>query len=106
MFDNYFYLSSTSQQFRDHFVDIAKELKTDLKLKNTSVVVDIGSNDGVALKPFLEMGYKNILGIEPAKNLAKFDMMTCLTKQHSAKDIKRNSILKEIYPHLMISITL
>ena len=31
----------------------------------------MGSNDGVALKPFQEMGFKKVLGIEPAKNLAK-----------------------------------
>ena len=36
-----------------------------------SFVIDIGSNDGVALRPFKELGFKNILGIEPAKNLAK-----------------------------------
>jgi hypothetical protein len=31
----------------------------------------VGSNDGVALKPFLNLGFKKVLGIEPAKNLAK-----------------------------------
>ena len=31
----------------------------------------MGSNDGVALKPFKDLGFKKILGIEPAKNLAK-----------------------------------
>ena len=70
MFDNYFYLSSTSQQFRDHFVDIANELKSDLKLKNTSVVVDIGSNDGIFLDPVKKLGI-NAIGVEPAKNVAK-----------------------------------
>ena len=70
MFDNYFYLSSTSQQFRDHFVDIANELKSDLKLKNTSVVVDIGSNDGIFLDPVKNLGI-NAIGVEPAKNVAK-----------------------------------
>jgi len=39
------------------------------RLKVTKV--DIGSNDGVALKPFLDLGFKKVLGIEPAKNLAK-----------------------------------
>ena len=39
--------------------------------KAKSYIIDIGSNDGVALRPFKELGYKNILGIEPAKNLAK-----------------------------------
>ena len=70
MFDNYFYLSSTSQQFRDHFVDIANELKSDLKLKNSSLIIDIGSNDGIFLDPVKNLGI-NAIGIEPAKNVAK-----------------------------------
>ena len=38
-----------------------------------------------------------------AKNLAKFEMMTCLTKQHDIKTIKRSSGIKEVHPHLMLS---
>ena len=50
---------------------IGKYIK-ELKLKpNKSYIIDIGSNDGVALKPFKDLGFKKILGIEPAKNLAK-----------------------------------
>ena len=41
------------------------------------------------------------LGI--AKNLANFEIMTCLTKQHDLKTIKRNSVIKEIYPHIALS---
>ena len=70
MFNNYFYLSSTSQQFRDHFVDIANELKSDLKLKNSSLIIDIGSNDGIFLDPVKKLGI-NAIGVEPAKNVAK-----------------------------------
>ena len=72
MFSNYLYTSSTSKVFRNHFIDAAKRYSKDLKLnKKKSYIIDIGSNDGVALKPFLDMGFKNVLGIEPAKNLAK-----------------------------------
>ncbi len=72
MFSNYLYTSSTSKLFRNHFVLAAKKYQKDLKLnKNKSYIIDIGSNDGVALKPFLNLGFKKILGIEPAKNLAK-----------------------------------
>ena len=72
MFSNYLYTSSTSRLFRNHFIEAAKQYSKELKLnKKRSYIIDIGSNDGVALKPFLEMGYKNLLGIEPAKNLAK-----------------------------------
>ena len=72
MFSNYLYTSSTSTSFREHFIVAAKSYVKELKLKpKKSYIIDIGSNDGVALKPFKELGFNNILGIEPAKNLAK-----------------------------------
>ena len=72
MFSNYLYTSSTSKVFRNHFVEAAKKYCKELRLnKKKSYIIDIGSNDGVALKPFLDLGFKNVLGIEPAKNLAK-----------------------------------
>jgi methylation protein EvaC len=72
MFSNYLYTSSTSKTFRHHFVNAAKKYIKDFKLnKKKSYIIDVGSNDGVALKPFKDLGFKNILGIEPAKNLAK-----------------------------------
>ena len=72
MFSNYLYTSSTSKVFRGHFVNAAKKYIKDLKLnKKNSYVIDIGSNDGVALKPFKDLGFKHLLGVEPAKNLAK-----------------------------------
>jgi nucleoside-diphosphate-sugar epimerase/dTDP-4-dehydrorhamnose 3,5-epimerase-like enzyme len=72
MFSNYLYTSSTSKTFRDHFVKAAKKYSKELKLnKKKSYIIDIGSNDGVALKPFLDLGFKKIFGVEPAKNLAK-----------------------------------
>ena len=72
MFSNYLYTSSTSKVFRDHFVKAANKYMRELKLnKKKSYIIDIGSNDGVALKPFLDLGFKKVLGIEPAKNLAK-----------------------------------
>ncbi len=72
MFSNYLYTSSTSKIFRDHFVRAAKMYIKDFNLKpKKSYIIDIGSNDGVALKPFKDLNFRNILGVEPAKNLAK-----------------------------------
>ena len=72
MFSNYLYTSSTSKSFKEHFINATKKYIKDFKLnKNKSYIIDIGSNDGVALKPFKDLGFKKILGIEPAKNLAK-----------------------------------
>ncbi len=72
MFSNYLYTSSTSKKFRSHFVEAAKKYIKEFKLNSKkSYIIDVGSNDGVALKPFKERKFKNVLGIEPAKNLSK-----------------------------------
>lgn len=70
MFDNYLYVSSTAATFRKHFEDVADKYINELGLNSNTLVVDIGSNDGIALKPLMEKGIK-VLGVEPAKNIAK-----------------------------------
>ena len=100
MFSNYLYTSSTSKVFRGHFVEAAKKYSKELKLnKNKSYIIDIGSNDGVALKPFLDMGFKKILGVEPAKNLAKLanknkiKTFNGFLEKKNIKKIKKNADL-------------
>jgi SAM-dependent methyltransferase len=69
MFEEYLYVSSTNQTFREHFSNFANQLIDDYSLKSNSLVVDIGSNDGVFLKPIQDRGV-NIIGVDPAKNLS------------------------------------
>jgi 2-polyprenyl-3-methyl-5-hydroxy-6-metoxy-1,4-benzoquinol methylase len=69
LFSNYVYVSSTSKVFIDHFVKFAEQSSKQFSLNSTSLVVDIGSNDGILLKPFMEKGIK-VLGVEPAKAIA------------------------------------
>jgi nucleoside-diphosphate-sugar epimerase/dTDP-4-dehydrorhamnose 3,5-epimerase-like enzyme/SAM-dependent methyltransferase len=71
MFSNYLYQSSTTKTFREHFELAAKKYVKEFNLDKGAYIIDVGSNDGVGLKPFLDLGYKNIQGIEPAKNLAE-----------------------------------
>jgi len=72
MFTNYLYTTSTSTPMIKHFQDAAYKYVEEFKLKSKkSYIIDVGSNDGIALKPFKELGFKNILGIEPAKNLSR-----------------------------------
>ncbi len=100
MFSKYLYTSSTSKSFRDHFVTAAKKYIKDFKLsKNKSYIIDVGSNDGVALKPFKDLGFKKILGIEPAKNLAKLanknkiKTFNGFLEKSNLKKIKKNADL-------------
>ena len=100
MFSNYLYTSSTSKSFREHFINATKKYVKDFKLKKKkSYIIDIGSNDGVALKPFKDLGFKNILGVEPAKNLAnlanknKIKTFNGFLEKKNLKKIKKNADL-------------
>ena len=70
MFSNYLYQSSTSKSFREHFDHAAQRYINEFSLEKDAYIIDVGSNDGIGLKPFLDRGFKNIQGIEPAKNLS------------------------------------
>lgn len=69
MFKHYLYVSSTSKSFRDHFNTAAQSYITEFNLNENSFVVDVGSNDGIALRPFVEHNIK-VLGVEPAENIS------------------------------------
>jgi len=80
MFKEYLYLSSTTETFKNHFKDAAFNYLKKFNLsKEESLIIDIGSNDGIALLPFKELGFKNLLGIEPAKNLAEIAIKKGIT---------------------------
>jgi SAM-dependent methyltransferase len=70
MFKNYLYVSSTSKSFREHFSCAAKKYVEMFSLDENSLVVDLGSNDGVFLKPMQELGIR-VCGVEPAENIAQ-----------------------------------
>jgi predicted TPR repeat methyltransferase len=69
MFDHYLYVSSTAQSFRDHFQKASLQYIKEFNLNDNSLVIDIGSNDGIALVPLKEKNIK-VLGVEPAKNIS------------------------------------
>lgn len=99
MFSKYLYQSSTSDQFVNHFRNAAKNYIKKFKLKKNDYIIDIGSNDGIGLKPFHDLNYKNILGIEPAKNLSKISKkrgiktINSFLNYNALKKIKKNAKL-------------
>ena len=94
MFSNYLYQSSTTQSFREHFTIAAKKYIKEFELKNDSYIIDVGSNDGIGLKPFLDLGFKNIQGIEPAKNLADLANKNGINTFHGYLDDKAMNPIK------------
>jgi len=94
MFSNYLYQSSTTQSFREHFTIAAKKYIKEFELKKDSYIIDVGSNDGIGLKPFFDLGFENIQGIEPAKNLAELANKNGINTFHGYLDDKAMNPIK------------
>lgn len=105
MFEDYYYLSSVNQGLVRHFESLAK------KLAPARLVVDIGSNDGILLKPLRALGV-NAIGVDPSINVSKiandaglttitafFDSATveAILKSYGAPDIV---VASSVFTHL------
>ena len=94
MFSNYLYKSSTNKKFVDHFKKAAQKYIKDFRLDKNSYIIDVGSNDGIGLKPFLDKGFKNIQGIEPAKNIAEIANKNGINTYHGYLSDNANFLTK------------
>lgn len=112
MFEDYYYLSSVNHGLVRHFEALAKTLI------NAKFVVDIGSNDGILLKPLKALGVKTI-GVDPSINVGKIANdagLTTIVSFFDAKSVEHinkgygkadvvvaSSIFTHLeYPHLFI----
>ena len=89
MFEDYYYLSSINKKLKKHFIDLAK------KLKSYKFVVDIGSNDGILLKPLKKAGVK-ALGIDPSINVLGITSSQFHTSPNASNKSNIESHIKEI----------
>ncbi|HYU64815.1 MAG TPA: methyltransferase domain-containing protein [Candidatus Paceibacterota bacterium] len=64
--ENYAYFSSTSKGMQKHFRETAEKLLPYIK---KGLVVELGSNDGIMLEAWKDLGVTAI-GVEPSKNVA------------------------------------
>jgi len=93
LFKNYFYFSSAIKTLSDHFVEYAKELKQMFKHPKKTLIVEIGSNDGVFMKPLIKQGF-NVVGIDPATNVvqpllkAGYQVLDAFFNEKVAKKVK------------------
>ena len=95
MFENYLYVSGTSNITRAHFKLYSENLKKIFKNKPKTKILDIASNDGTFLKNFEPKNF-DVYGIDPAKNLNKdikeknLKIMTGFFSEKKSIEIKKN----------------
>ena len=67
---NYSYLTGITNTFKNHFDIYAQWIIKKCNLKPSSLVIDIGSNDGTCLSYF-KKNKMDVLGVDPAKEASK-----------------------------------
>lgn len=76
LFNNYAYFSSASSTLVKHFEKYAQDLIKKFPRQSKQLTIDVGSNDGVLLKPLKKLGAR-VLGVDPATNIT-----TIVNKEH------------------------
>ena len=95
MFDNnYPYRSSMSKTMIDSFKKLSKKIIKDYKPK---LILEIGSNDGSLIKNFNK---KNVICVEPCKNLAKITKKKGFKTYDEYWDIKLAKKIKSKYQNI------
>lgn len=100
LFRKYFWVTATSSTAKKHSLYFFKKLSK--YLNKNSNVIEIASNDGTFLKPFVKKGH-SVLGIDPATNIAKIansngiNTIPDFFNYNLSKKIKKNIKIIELY---------
>ena len=70
LFSHYTWVTGTSPATREYATLFFQRAVGIAMPDQGELIVEIASNDGTFLMPFLHHGYHNVLGIDPAKNIA------------------------------------
>ena len=71
LFDSYVWITSTSSIAKNYAQTFYQNVTNKIELdKNNDLIIEIASNDGTFLKPFVNNGYKKVIGVDPAKNIS------------------------------------
>lgn len=96
LFKNYVYIPSIAKVMMNNFSNLSHQIYKEQKLNASSLVVDIGSNDGSLLTFFKNYGTK-VLGIDPAINLVKVARMKGIPSESKMFNVKNARLIKKKY---------
>lgn len=111
LFDDYLYISSMSDTLVRHLHGLSDTVVKRFRLGADDLVTDVGCNDGTLLRGFARHGVR-ILGVEPARNLAKLSQRAGLPvvvdyfgaetaqRLRAAQGMASAITLTNVFPHL------
>ena len=85
LYQNYFYLSSTSSTMVKHLCESVDYFIDYLDINKTDNILEIGSNDGTIIQYLLNKNFTNVIGIDPAKNIKTLNNLPIICDFFSSK---------------------
>lgn len=71
LFDQYVWVTGTSKVAKEYSEIFFQRVVERTGLEHNDFVIEIASNDGTFLMPFIKNGFSNIIGVDPAANIAE-----------------------------------
>lgn len=71
LFSDYTWVTGTSPTTREYAMLFFQRAVETVNPDFNDLIIEIASNDGTFLMPFLQHGYHNVLGVDPAKNIVE-----------------------------------
>ena len=70
LYDNYVWVTGTSKQALDYSYTFYNKVLEYVRPGKNDLIVEIASNDGTFLIPFLKNNFKKVVGVDPAVNIS------------------------------------
>lgn len=111
LFSNYLWVTATSSTARNYAKEFCNNVIARIKNSKTGYILELASNDGTFLLPFIEKGHK-VLGVDPAQNIVNMAIENGIPTKceffssSSAKKIKKEFgvakviIARNVLPHV------
>jgi SAM-dependent methyltransferase len=72
LYKNYFYRSAVNDSMVKHLKGLYDEALALAKPDEDDVIIDIGCNDGTMLQYYRDLGYRDVVGFDPARTMLKY----------------------------------
>jgi len=106
IFSDYPYFSSYSSDWLKHAHNLCEVSIKKFSLQTNDLITEIASNDGYLLKKFQNNNFFNILGIEPAKNIADYANKQKINTENLFFNEETSEFLLKKYKHSKIIFSL